>query len=72
MSFVEIIEEIPKLTPVERESLMFELKRQQQREASSEFALMFTGITELEFQDVRENIELADALHRHLKETNAA
>jgi hypothetical protein len=72
MSFVEIIEELPKLTPIERQSLMLELKRQQQREASSEFASVFAGITELEFQDVRENIELADALQRHLKETNAA
>jgi hypothetical protein len=72
MSFTEIINEIPKLSPIERQSLMLELKRQEQQEASSEFALMFTKITELELQDGREQIELADALQRHLKETNAA
>jgi hypothetical protein len=72
MSFVEIINEIPKLSLVERQSLMLELKRQEQQEVSSEFASMFAGITELELQDGREQIELADALQRHLKETNAA
>jgi hypothetical protein len=72
MSFVEIINEIPKLSPLERQSLMLELKRQEQQEFSSEFALMFVKVTEFEFQNGREQIELADALQRHLKETNAA
>jgi hypothetical protein len=66
MSFVEIINEIPRLSPVERQSLMLELKRQEQQEASSEFALMFARVTELELQDGREQIELADALQRHV------
>ena len=72
MSFVEIINEIPKLSPIERQSLMLELKRQEQQQASSEFASMFARVTELESQDGREQIELADALQRYLKEENAA
>ena len=72
MSFVEIINEIPKLSPIERQSLMLELKRQEQQQASSEFASMFARVTELESQDGREQIELADALQCYLKEENAA
>lgn len=48
MSFTEIIQEIPRLSHVERESLMLELKRQAHIEASNEFALLFEGVEEIE------------------------
>ena len=48
MSFTEMIQEIPKLNHVERESLMLELKRQAHIEASNEFAKLFEGVKEIE------------------------
>jgi hypothetical protein len=48
MSFTEMIQEIPKLSHVERQSLMLELKRQAHIEASNEFAQLFEGVQEIE------------------------
>jgi hypothetical protein len=48
MSFTEIVQELPKLSHVERQSLMLELKRQAHIEASNEFAQLFEGVKEIE------------------------
>ncbi len=72
MSFTEIVQEIPKLSHVERQSLMLELKRQEHFEASNEFAKLFEGVQEIELHTPTENTELADALANHIKEINAA
>ena len=72
MSFTEIIQEIPKLSLVERQSLMLELQRREHFEASDEFARLFEDVTEIEMMSPPENTELMDALANHLKEINAA
>jgi hypothetical protein len=48
MSLTEKIQEIPKLSHVERQSLMLELKQQAHIEASNEFARLFEGVKEIE------------------------
>ncbi len=68
MSFTEIVQEIPKLSHVERQSLMLELKRQAHIEASNEFARLFEGVEEIEMWTPTENPALSDALTKYLEE----
>jgi hypothetical protein len=68
MSFTEMIQEIPNLSHVERQSLMLELKRQAHIEASNEFAKLFEGVKEIEMCTPPENAELTDALTKYLEE----
>lgn len=48
MSVAEIFQEIPKLSSVERQSLILELQRQDHLVASNEFARLFQGVSDFE------------------------
>ena len=48
MSVAEIFQEIPKLSSVERQSLILELQRQDHLMASNEFAHLFQGASGIE------------------------
>ena len=68
MSIAEIIKEIPTLNAVERQALLFEIKRQEQIEASKLFAKAFEGVTEIEIQTPLNDYQEADALAKFLEE----
>jgi hypothetical protein len=59
MSVAEMLDEIHKLTPEERQSLMLELKRQEHLDKSRVFAAEFEGVTEAMIYTPLEMIEPA-------------
>ena len=61
-----IFQEIPKLSSVERQSLILELQRQDHLMASNEFARLFQGVSEIEmWTPVVSNEDMDYFMHVH-------